>query len=43
MGDEVRRTQDGNNNAYVQDDATSWFDWTRGGAARRTCTASRRA
>jgi isoamylase len=28
MGDEVRRTQNGNNNAYCQDDETSWFDWT---------------
>ena len=28
MGDEVRRTQDGNNNAYCLDDETSWFDWT---------------
>jgi len=28
MGDEVRRTQQGNNNAYCQDNATSWFDWT---------------
>jgi len=28
MGDEVRRTQDGNNNAYCQDNETSWFDWT---------------
>jgi len=28
MGDEVRRTQQGNNNAYCQDDETSWFDWT---------------
>ena len=28
MGDEVRRTQGGNNNAYCQDDPTSWFDWT---------------
>lgn len=27
MGDEVRRTQCGNNNAYCQDDETSWFDW----------------
>jgi isoamylase len=27
MGDEVRRTQKGNNNAYCQDNATSWFDW----------------
>ena len=28
MGDEVRRTQGGNNNAYCQDNGTSWFDWT---------------
>jgi isoamylase len=28
MGDEVRRTQLGNNNAYSQDNETSWFDWT---------------
>ncbi|HQR28296.1 MAG TPA: glycogen debranching protein GlgX [Nocardioides sp.] len=28
MGDEVRRTQLGNNNAYCQDNETSWFDWT---------------
>ena len=28
MGDEVRRTQNGNNNAYCQDNETSWFDWT---------------
>jgi isoamylase len=27
MGDEVRRTQAGNNNAYGLDDETSWFDW----------------
>src|SRR6202022_414982 len=27
-GDEVRRSQNGNNNAYNQDNATSWFDWT---------------
>jgi glycogen operon protein len=27
MGDEVRRSQRGNNNAYCQDNATSWFDW----------------
>jgi glycogen operon protein len=29
MGDEARRTQRGNNNAYCQDNETSWFDWTR--------------
>jgi glycogen operon protein len=28
MGDEVRRTQHGNNNAYCQDNDISWFDWT---------------
>jgi glycogen operon protein len=28
MGDEVRRSQRGNNNAYCQDNATSWLDWT---------------
>jgi len=28
MGDEVRRTQGGNNNAYCQDNETSWLDWT---------------
>ncbi|HRI62132.1 MAG TPA: glycogen debranching protein GlgX, partial [Saprospiraceae bacterium] len=27
MGDEVRRTQSGNNNAYCQDNEISWFDW----------------
>ena len=28
MGDEVRRSQRGNNNAYCQDNDTSWLDWT---------------
>jgi isoamylase len=27
-GDEVRRTQHGNNNTYCQDNELSWFDWT---------------
>lgn len=27
MGDEVRRTQKGNNNAYCQDNEIGWFDW----------------
>jgi glycogen operon protein len=26
-GDEMGRTQQGNNNAYCQDNATSWLDW----------------
>lgn len=29
MGDEAGRTQLGNNNAYCQDNALSWFDWDR--------------
>ena len=28
MGDEVRRTQDGNNNGYCHDDEHTWFDWS---------------
>jgi len=27
MGDEVRRTQRGNNNAYCHDNELTWFDW----------------
>lgn len=28
-GDELARTQQGNNNAYCQDNALTWVDWTR--------------
>jgi isoamylase len=28
MGDEVRRTQGGNNNFYCHDNEANWFDWT---------------
>ncbi|MDZ4830384.1 MAG: glycogen debranching protein GlgX [Phycisphaerae bacterium] len=28
MGDEARRTQRGNNNAWCQDNEISWFDWS---------------
>jgi glycogen operon protein len=28
MGDEVRRTQRGNNNPFCQDNEISWFDWS---------------
>ena len=28
-GDEFGRTQHGNNNAYCQDNDTSWYDWTQ--------------
>jgi isoamylase len=27
MGDEMRRSQNGNNNAYCQDNETSWMNW----------------
>ncbi len=27
MGDEIRRTQKGNNNAYCQDNEINWFNW----------------
>jgi isoamylase len=27
-GDEIGRTQDGNNNAYCQDNEITWFDWS---------------
>ena len=27
QGDEAWRTQDGNNNAYAQDNALTWVDW----------------
>ena len=29
MGDEIRRTQGGNNNAYCQDNEISWFNWDK--------------
>ncbi len=31
-GDELGRTQRGNNNAYCQDNETSWLDWTQADA-----------
>jgi glycogen operon protein len=31
-GDEVGRTQRGNNNAYCQDNEMSWFDWNSANA-----------
>jgi isoamylase len=42
MGDEVRRTQRGNNNAYCQDSDIGWFDWSlleRHGDIHRFVTA----
>ena len=32
-GDELGRTQQGNNNAYCQDDPISWIDWEKADAA----------
>ncbi|MDX8337440.1 MULTISPECIES: glycogen debranching protein GlgX [Cetobacterium] len=29
MGDEMAKTQNGNNNAYCQDNETNWLDWDR--------------
>lgn len=37
-GDECGRTQHGNNNAYCQDNAVSWFDWD---AAKENATLLR--
>ena len=34
MGDELWRTQGGNNNAYCQDNEISWVDWRLCGAGR---------
>ena len=39
MGDEAGRTQHGNNNAYAQDNALSWFDWDGMDTALRDFTA----
>jgi isoamylase len=33
-GDEIGRTQAGNNNAYCQDNEISWVDWSRAAAER---------
>ena len=38
-GDEVGRTQSGNNNVYCQDNETSWIDWADG--RRGACSRSR--
>ena len=32
-GDEIGHSQGGNNNAYAQDNRTTWLDWSRGDAA----------
>jgi len=33
-GDEIGRTQGGNNNAYCQDNEVSWMDWSKAAAER---------
>ena len=38
-GDEIGRTQGGNNNAYCQDDEISWFDWASADEELRSFTA----
>ena len=37
-GDELGRTQGGNNNAWCQDNELSWFDWDR--RRRASCSSS---
>jgi len=39
MGDEAWRTQQGNNNAYCQDNAISWFDWEQAASPIGATTA----
>ena len=41
-GDEIARTQRGNNNAYCQDNETSWFAWPPMGSAVRLLDFTRR-
>jgi len=36
MGDEVGRTQQGNNNAYCHDSPLTWLDWSLKGRTRRS-------
>jgi isoamylase len=39
-GDEIGRTQQGNNNAYCQDNAVSWLDWSHADTEFITFVAS---
>src|SRR4029079_1717048 len=39
MGDELGRTQHGNNNAYAQDNVETWIDWDNADDALSTFTA----
>src|SRR5262249_29209913 len=40
MGDELGRTQQGNNNAYAQDNALTWIDWEHADQALIDFTAA---
>ncbi|HEX4244849.1 MAG TPA: hypothetical protein VHY77_04720, partial [Acidimicrobiales bacterium] len=40
-GDEIGRTQDGNNNAYCQDSEISWVDWDVGETGSALCAFTR--
>ncbi|WFR84633.1 glycogen debranching protein GlgX [Arthrobacter sp. Y-9] len=42
-GDELGRTQHGNNNAYNQDNAITWIDWTPTRESRQMLRATQRA
>jgi isoamylase len=42
-GDEMGRTQNGNNNAYCQDNETSWTDWNLSARDRRMLAFTREA
>ena len=42
-GDEFGRTQNGNNNAYCQDNEISWFNWDFGETADRSLLAFHQA
>ncbi len=41
-GDELARSQRGNNNAYCQDNETTWLDWTMDDTARDMLAATKR-
>jgi glycogen operon protein len=41
-GDELGRTQHGNNNAWCQDNEVSWFDWQLGESGERLLEFTRR-
>ena len=39
-GDELARTQGGNNNVYCQDNETAWVDWEMDDERRGRCWTS---